>query len=405
MIMGCSKKLRGRAFQGFILLQALFVILSFDLLQAQSIYRSGDVVRITESDTLSLQLIAAGEWIEIAGVLENDLYTAGRQVSVDGSISDDAFIAGESVTINGTIGDMLVTMMQTLVLDGTAGGDVIAAGQTIRFTENAAVGGKLFLAAREVLLEGSMVSGKTRIAAKSAHLNGRFSDHVRIYSNSVTFGPDYYSAGETIIVSSEPVYRDNLGVIPERLTIEVRRAPYLPVLMFQVWFYLSLLLTGTVLLLLFRNIAEDMQRFAVERFWKNTGIGLLLFLLVPFALFLMLFPLITIPLVGVTGILYLLVLFISYLFTAMVLGLQFILWFKKEATTSTFYYALALGLIVIAIMNNLPFLGPLFSLFLLFFGVGTFAAYFYMRYKYPADINEFRKSNTGTGSKEIDNPQ
>lgn len=401
--MGFIKRVACRAFFRNTLLLPLLVIFFADLLQAQSIYRSDDVVRITESDTLSRQLIAAGEWVEIDGVLENDLYTAGRQVRVNGLVYDDAFIAGESVTISGTISDMLVTMMESLVLDGTIGGDIFATGRTIRFTENAVVGGNLFLAGKEITIDGSKVAGKTRIAAEQVHLNGRFSGHVHLYSSGVTFGYDYYSAGETKIISSEPVYRDNLGEIPERLTIEVRRPPYLPVLMFQIWFYLSLLLTGTVLLLLFRKTAEDMQRFAAERFWKNTGIGLLLFLLVPFALFLMLIPLITIPLAGLTGILYLIVLFISYLFTAMVLGLQFILWFKKEATPATYYAGLALGLIVIAIMNNLPLLGPLFSMFLLFFGAGTFATYFYMRYKYPADTSEFNQPDTEAGSAEIEN--
>jgi len=391
--MGLKGTDRCRILSRAVLFTVLITVLSTDLLLAQSVYRTDGSVQVSESDTLSRQLFAAGEWIEIAGVLENDLFAAGRQVSIDGTVMDDAFIAGESVTVNGFIGDMLATMAESLVLDGNVAGDVFAMGRVVRLNGKTTIGGNLFIGAQDVQIDGSEVSGNALLAANRVHLNSRFGGHVTIYGSNITFGPDYYSSKETKIVSSEPIYRDNLGEIPERLTIEVQRPPYLPVFLFQVWFYLSLLLTGIVLLLLFRKTAEDMQRFAVERFWKNTLTGLLLFLLVPIALLLLMVPLITIPLVALTGILYLVVLFTSYLFTAMVLGLQIILWFKKEATPPTYYFALALGLIVIAAMNNLPVLGPLFSIFLLFFGLGSFAAYVFMRYKYPADINEFKDAD------------
>jgi len=147
---------------------------------------------------------------------------------------------------------------------------------------------------------------------------------------------------------------------------------------------------------LFRPVAEEMRRFATERFWQNTGAGFLIFLLMPLFLLLMMFPVITIPLAGLLGVLYLIVLFISYLFVAMLLGLQFILWFSKKPTPSNYYYGLALGLIIIAIMNNLPVIGVLFSLLLLFFGVGSFSGYLYVRYKQRNDKEDLSYKNRST---------
>jgi cytoskeletal protein CcmA (bactofilin family) len=365
------------------LITAVFLIATGQPLFSQgSIYQTGDVVRIATTDTLYRQLIAAGEWVEIAGVIHNDIFAAASSVSIEGTIGDDAFVAGDNVSIKGTIGDMLVSAAGMFLLDGTVHGDLFTASRNIRFTENSRIHGNIYLAGEQINIdESSIVGGRSRIAAKTVTMDGRFDDHVTIYSNNVTFGAGYFSSGDTKIVSTKTVYRENLGVIPERLIIEVQRPPFFPVLMLQIWYYLGLLVIGFVLLFFFRPVAADLQRFAVERFWKNTGIGVLIFLLVPLALFLLLFPLITIPLSVIIGALYILILFVSYLMVALIIGLQFILWFKKEPQPATWYWALALGLILIAVLNNLPVLGPLFSLFLLFFGVGSFASYLVMRYR------------------------
>lgn len=346
-----------------------------------SIYRYGDVVRIDSADTINNQLFAAGEWVEIAGVLNNDLYTAGNTITIEGSIEDDVFLAGNMITVKGSITDMLVAAARNIIIDGQTGGDVIAAGRSIRLTENGTIGGNLFLGAEDIHLKGSIVEGQSRIAANTVHLDGVFGGHVVVYSNDVTFGEQYFNPGETKIVSNKPLFRENLNVIPERLSIEVHRPPYLPVLIIQIWFYLSLLVIGTVLLVLFRETTKDMQRFAVERVWKNSGVGFIIFLVTPLLIFLMLFPIITIPLAGITGILYLLLLLAGYILTSMILGLQVMLWFKSKDKPSIYFYGLTLGLIIMAIINNLPFLGPLFSLFFLFLGIGSITSYIYMSYK------------------------
>ncbi len=347
-----------------------------------SVYRAGDMIRIPAPDSLDRQLMAAGEWIDISGVLANDLFAAGSNISIDGTIDDDAFLAGDNISIKGTIRDMLAAAAGNLILDGEIGGDLFAAAQSLHFLGNSRVGGNIYAAGEKIIVdERAVLEGYSRLAAKSIYLDGHFRDHVVIYSNDITFGPGYYSDGDTKIISSQSIYRDNLGVIPERLTIELRQPPILPVIFLQIWFYLGLLVIGCLLLYLFRPVAVDLQRFASERFWKNTGIGVLVILLVPLALFLLLFPIITIPLVLFLGVLYLIVLFLSYLAVALILGVQLMRWFKKEISPAAWYGSLAIGLIIIAILNNLPFLGPVFNLFLLFFGVGSFTSYLAMRYR------------------------
>ncbi|PWN06538.1 hypothetical protein [Rhodohalobacter mucosus] len=379
-----SQFVRFRKLLRAALMLLLFSFFLTDALTAQgSRYEAGDVFRLAESDTASQQLIAAGEWIEIAGVAENDLFAAGSSIAITGLIGDDAFLAGESVNLSGIIGDMLLSASETLVMDGSVRGDVFAAGDELRLTENSVINGKLFIAGNEVQITGATVAGRTRIAANRVRLDGVFRDHVVIYSNDVEFGPDYRPLGDTKVVSTEELYRENMGNIPEQLILDVKRPSALPMLLFQTGLYLSMLVTGVVLIFLFKPVTADLHRFATERFWKNTGIGFLLVILTPLLLTLLLFPVITIPLAILICTLFTVSLYLSYLAVAMMLGLQFIQWFSKKTTELTYYWSLALGLVLIAIINNVPFIGPAFSILLLFFGTGSFWAYAVKRYYEP----------------------
>lgn len=365
----------------FIFSLLVMLTVTSELFAQGSDYRFGDFVRIQTGDTISVQVIAGAEWIEIEGHIRNDLYAAGRQITVDGSIEDDAILFGDVITIRGSVGDMVAGAGQTIVIDGEIGGDLIMAAREIRFTENALVRGNVSAGAESIYFNGNRIDGSVRLAAKRANLDGEAGGHVLIYSNDVVFGNAYRDGGRTRIVSSEPIYRDNLGNIPPNLELEVRQPGIFPVLMFQAWFYLSLLITGIVLLTLLFPTASDLQRFSTERFWQNILTGFGMFILIPLAIVLLIIPILTIPLAVILSVLYGLTLFISYLMVAMILGFQLITWFVTDPKKSTYYWSLVLGLMLIAILNNVPFIGGLFSILLLFFGIGSMGRYGYERCK------------------------
>lgn len=360
---------------------AISVLFPILLYSQGNIYQTNSIIRIAEGDTLSRQMIIAGEWIDMDGHITNDLFAAGKHVNLKGSAGDDAFIAGESVVVQGSIGDMLIAAGETVLLDGNVAGETVLAGRQVRITESTRISGNLLVAADRIILEGGQTNGWARIAGKSVSLDGLIGGYVIIYSSDVTFGENYQANGGTKIISSRPVYRENLGVIPGNLDIEVHRPPVLLYILFQTWFYLSLLVTGIALLLLFRPLVTDLYQFSTERFWSNIGVGLLSLLGIPLAIFILFLPLVTIPLAVILGIAYAFSLFFSYLLVALVLGMQVWFWIHKEPVKATWYWALALGLILIAIVTHIPFIGWLINLLLLFFGSGSVVAYMWQKYK------------------------
>lgn len=343
--------------------------------QSQSNYRMGTTIRINQDDTLSNNVMAAGQLVEVMGYLDNDLFAASRHLILNGEVTDDALVAAQFVSVRGRVGDMLMTVGETVVIDGVIEGDLFAAGREIRIAENARISGNAFVAGAVVNFEGGVIEGALRAAGEELNINGTVHNFVELYTDNVTFGPDYDAAYSTTITSQRPIHRENLENIPDALNFVVRDTDMFGVIAFQVWFFLSLFITGLILIRIFQQTAVDMHRFATERYWKNTGIGLLSFLLIPMVILLLMILMVTIPLSFILMLVYGLALLVSYLLVAMILGVTGILYFKDEPSTSTYYWGLGLGMIIIAILVNLPFVGWLFHLMLFFFGLGSLVYY------------------------------
>ncbi|MDR8393997.1 hypothetical protein NC796_22780 [Aliifodinibius sp. S!AR15-10] len=351
------------------------VSLSQGIVAQPSTYRAQEVIRISSGDTLHNNVILAGQSIEVLGYLDNDLYSASRMFLFNGDVTDDAFVAGQIVSVFGHVGGMLVSAGETVVIDGIIEGDLFAAGRDITISEQAEIRGNAFVAGGTVKLNGGIIEGTLRLAGGEIALDGIINGSSNIYSDDVTFGENYSAAYGTTITSTETLHRENLGAIPENLTLNTEETDVWSVVLFQLWFFLSLVVTGLIILRIFQQTAIDISKFAAESFWKNTGWGFLAFIAVPIAILLFAVLVITIPLSVILGMLYLLSLFIGYLVVAISLGVLSIIFFTGEAKTSTHYWGLILGIIYIAILTNLPFIGWILNVLLIFFGLGSLVHY------------------------------
>lgn len=361
---------------GAVLLSLILIPLG---LPAQgSVYKSGTLVRVQPGDSLQNQLMAAGETVEISGWLANDLLSASKFFMLKGEVSDDALLVGQQVIIDGEVGDLLLSAAETIIINGTIRGDAFLAAREIQITKSGRIEGNAAIAARSIKLEGGKISGWLRAAGAELQMNGTIGGYTEIYSDNVTFGEKYRAGYGTTISSDETIYRENLGVVPADLTLTTKEKPILFIILFKLIFYLSILITGMILLRIFQQTAIDIHRFSTEQFWKNTGVGFLTFLGVPLAIIVLILPVLTIPLSFLLLLVYMLALFIGYLLVAMTLGAMGILYFQGEPKTSTYYWGLALGMIIIAVLTNLPFIGYILNALFLFFGLGSLALYIWM---------------------------
>ena len=342
-------------------------------------YKLGTTIRITQSDTVSNNVMAAGRFVDIFGHLNDDLCSASRNLVINGSVGDDAIAVAQSVTIRGTIGDMLVTAGETVVIDGEISGDLFAAGSEIRLTKNALIGGNAALAAGTLLIEGGQINGWARLAGSEINLNGSVGRYVEIYSNNISFGDNYSPSSSTNITTTRELSREDFANAPEELTIVVEEAEetWASALLFSTWLYVAVLIIGFLTISLFRQTTTDLYRYSHERYFKNTGIGLLLFLGIPIAIIVLFILVLTIPLSVITMMIYALALLFGFLLVAVSLGTGVLRYFRTEDKFADYYWGLALGMILILLLIALPYIGPFINLILIFFGLGTLTSYFW----------------------------
>jgi hypothetical protein len=70
-----------------------------------------------------------------------------------------------------------------------------------------------------------------------------------------------------------------------------------------------------------------------------------------------------------------LLLLIGYLLVAMVVGVSSLKFLKKNDTDISYNWGLLVGMVLVAVIVNLPFLGWLFHAIFIFFGLGSLTLY------------------------------
>ncbi|MFN1834150.1 hypothetical protein AB2B38_002715 [Balneola sp. MJW-20] len=352
-----------------------FVFLTSAVSAQNTQYQSAESIRISENDTLTGNTWLAGSLIEVSGFIDNDLFAAGEQIFLEGNIKDDAFLAGSNISFRGEVNDMLVTAGETVIIDGLVRGDLLSFGSNIHITNEGHIEGNAILMGSNVSFEGGIIDGWLRVGGNKIRLDGKVGKYTEIWSKDITFGTAYDAAYSTTINSEVPVYKENLGVIPDDLVISIEEKNIWQFLLVRLWVFASILLTGILLFWLFPDSAKDLHKFACESYWKNTGTGLLSFIFIPILILVLLGLILTIPLGILLGLTYLIILFLSYILVAMVIGVKVIEIFKKEGNNSNFYWGLFAGMILISILINLPYIGWLFNILLIFYGLGSIVHY------------------------------
>jgi hypothetical protein len=359
-----------------IILTGLLIIFMTGQLRAQgSTYRSGNIVRISDADSIQTQLFATGGTVEILGWIGNDLISASDILVLDGEIMDDAIISGSDLYVRGTVHDLLAAAGETIVLDGQIYGDVFAAGATIRITNNAVIRGNANLAANHIMFEGGIIEGNLKVTGRKIDLNGVVKSKTQIHGYNIHFGPEYSANFGTDIFSDRPIYPENLGDLPEDLFISEKTPNVFRILLFKSALYFSLFIAGILLIQTFKRTSRDLYKFSTGQFWKHTGIGLLTFLFYPVLLIILAALVFTLPISFLLLMVYGLLLLIGYLLVAMVVGVSSLKFLKKNDTDISYNWGLLVGMVLVAVIVNLPFLGWLFHAIFIFFGLGSLTLY------------------------------
>lgn len=366
------------------------------------------VVALFLALVISIQPCAASDLPEraiLSGLHNDQQFVAGEEVRVEAEVTDDVFAAGWEVVFEGASAKNIIAAGHSLIFNDMRAQDVIAAGGGLEFGGEVAddmvaavcpicptasrrlhlrsesvIGDDARLAAGQMDLEGR-IGGDLYAAARRITLSGQVEGNAELLAERIVLAPGARIGGNLIYRSESEVEISPgaaVGGEIRRLKMEqfertYVEGPWAKVLMWIV-FVLALIVLGIVLQLAVPGLIGGGVDAVRARTWASLGLGFALLVATPVAVLLLFATVIGIPLAIVAMAIYVAALALALTTIAYWIGGRIQRLSGQQSGHITVTQRLiwtAVGMIVLALVNAVPFVGTLSLLIAVFFGLGA----------------------------------
>lgn len=314
----------------------------------------GAALAQSESGVGGTVVVAEGETVDEVSVV------AGT-VIVDGTVTGDVSALAGNVYVRGDVGGDVSVATGNLEITGTVEGGVSAGAGNVLIGEDAVVGGAFEVGAGQVTIEGEL-AGDATIGAET----------IRLGDGASIAGDLRYDGaleGDTAAVAGDVIRDSRLGV---------DLAPTIQPLaswLFAVYAFVANLLLGAALLALFPRFSTGVADRVAADPLRTGAIGLAVFVGVPVVLLAIAITVIGIPISLVGAFAFALVVWIAVVYGRFAVGA----WLLSLVDVDDRWAALLVGLVVGAVLSQIPVLGGLLNLLIFLLGLGALAMGLYDR--------------------------
>lgn len=381
MLAGAAVVLSKRLGRGTALLTVALAVAAAGISgesDALEIRRSEGVLTVPAGETIDDTLLAFGDTIEIDGTVTGDLIAMGRQVVIRGIVQGQVLAAARSVHIDGSVEGTVLGFAETLAIRrGDIARNLFGFGRIIEAQDSATVNGNAVLFGSEANIDssvgqdvvgfagalqvGSDVGGDVNAHAgtlrvlSQARIGGDLIAHIREES-ALQLSPDAVVMGEvrTEIDPDAPGAKPGAGKsVGAFLSVQVLR-------------FGAAFVTGLLLLWL----VPPLKRLSLDSLGETVtaaGAGLIAIIAVPIIALMIAFTLIGLPIAVVGVLLWLVALYFAKIVLAHFVGRRL---FDRAGRSTHFATALAVGLVLILLAVNMPWVGGLVNFLLTITGFG-----------------------------------
>lgn len=332
----------------------------------------------TLSEPSPRDAFATGANVAIKGKVDKDAHAWGFNVDVDAPIGADLYAAGFSVTVEQPVGE-----------------DLNAAGFSVDIRQAAAIGGNARAAGGAVTIDAP-ISGSLVAKAGTLKLNAPVKGDVAITAGRIEFGSAAriggsltYSAPKAVdipasVISADRVHFEKIERGPgfRQIEREARRSmPHFWPSAFGIVFgfvttIIFLIIVAAVLLAVAPATVERLRQETITRPWTSLVFGFL-----GLATLVGLVPVSAVTLIGIPFVPIVIFAIVIFWIAAYLLGAYALSWrvataFRPFDTTMVNrLIVIGVGIVVLAVLNFIPFLGWLINLAVVFLGLGAIAAH------------------------------
>jgi anti-sigma factor RsiW len=334
-------------------------------------------VAVEASEVLEDSLVVSAETLDIDGVVKGDVLALAKRVTIRGVVEGNVFAGAREVLVIGKIDGSLHMGCERCILEGEVVDNLYAAGEDVTVTETGRVGRDAHLFGEGVRMDGR--SGRDlRAGAQWVEIRGEIGRNAHTHSERVSLLDDAEVGGNFAIEipdhgESEVAPGAKIGGeltesvvehhMPERRNRWMDPGFYVRSFVFLVSAFLVGLLLHALLPGLFLGTVENSGAFM-----RCLGYGFVALIATPVALVVCAITVVGIPIAILGVFVYLTVLFVSTVVVSSLVGSS--ITGSDVESTYGFGSALLLGLAVVIVLMNLPFVGGLLRLLIGLVGMG-----------------------------------
>lgn len=344
-------------------------------------FRSGDRVVVEAGEVVSATMFASAKTVEIDGRVDGDLFVVGGRVVIRGHIDGNVTAATEDFELEGTVTGAVHWGGKSIRVPGKVGANAYLFGESMGLDATGEVGRDVFAFGKRWRHDGTVgrdlkVYAKSTAVAGSVARDAHFSVHDGELADGSRVGGDLTALTD----KADAMHIDAGAVVEGEQTFDIRETPEIRVEVERyaraghyAWELAGVIASFFVGLLLFVVAPRLFVRRVDDTAWlRLAGTGFLLLVVPPVAGIVLLLTVIGIPMgVMVLGA-YGLAVYLAQIVAAGYVALRVL---KREPTRTTeFAPAMGLGVVALALLSAIPFIGGWVSFASLLVGLGILYA-------------------------------
>lgn len=356
-------------------LDLLIVLLALSLPGFSLERRHSEIVTVRANETVEDTLLASGNIVRVEGVVNGDLIVFGGTVEVRGTVKGDLMSFAKRVVVSGTVEGNIFDCSNSLDLDGQLGHSLYGLMQSLRVNDRGRVGEGVVVGGGDITLEGE-VSRSVTLYAGNADVSGSVGRELSMGGDNLTVTNTARIGGNlrARVHDVKNVHIADGATITGSREIQVLQKPNRftspKFYFFQAVWLAAAMLVGWLGLLLFPGFFQA-STHAVASGWRSLGLGIAVLAAVPLAMILLAITLVGLPASIMLLMAYLAAIYLAKIWVGAFLGQMLLR--PAGATKSDWLLGLLVGLLVLAVVRFVPYLGGLVHFGVICLGLGAFA--------------------------------
>jgi len=351
----------------------LFIISAFPLAADATRLIVTDHFTVPRDTVINDDLVIGAKEADVAGTVSGDLIFGGNGLSQTGPVEGSVWAGGKSIQLKGPVSGSARIFSSELTLENSVARNLMAFCGDVRMSAEAEIGQDAHMFCGNIML-GGKINGALYARCGEIIISGKVGKGANIKADKITLTPTAVIEGDFIYTSKKEAKISTgaqiLGKTVHNLPGKKEsKTSAWDVFWWIIW-RISELITGFLLIALFAKQMNAFKEAATRSFLKTIGVGLLAFIVIPIIALLFVVTIVGLPLTLVLTAFYVVALFLASNFTGLPFGEGILRLFKKQGPISP-YLAMTVGVILIQLLETVPYFGTLVLLVAAWVGLGS----------------------------------